>query len=170
MPSFRPTNYFNHRITCQLCFQKGHTGLTCRNGPGHSFSSHTPPLRLTTNHYTIPTPFPSASYVQPTTSQMICKIFPCTLSILAYSRSMLPMVKDLVLGKLLYQGPTEESLYPIHLSKSSSNLFYLHAKAPSPLWHQRLGHPSQQVLRQLLAKNKINVTDSLNQLPLYSDC
>ncbi|CAB4289359.1 unnamed protein product [Prunus armeniaca] len=161
MPSFRPTNYFNHRITCQLCFQKGHTGLTCRNGPGHSFSSHTPPLRLTTNHYTIPTPFPSASYV----SNM-----PNNNHAAFTNWSMLPMVKDLVLGKLLYQGPTEESLYPIHLSKSSSNLFYLHAKAPSPLWHQRLGHPSQQVLRQLLAKNKINVTDSLNQLPLYSDC
>lgn len=132
--------------------------------------------------------------VQPTTSQMICQIFPCILSILVWTRVYVAngqvlniqntgkthlftsksqftlnyvlhtpqathnllsvnkfvkdsccyiiltpfscLIKDLVSGKLLYQGPTKGGLYPIRLSNSSSNPICLHAKAPSPLWHQ----------------------------------
>ncbi|XP_021819538.1 uncharacterized protein LOC110761381 [Prunus avium] len=46
-PPYRPSNYVNSRIKCQICNKPGHTAITCRNRHNHSYQGHAPSPRLT---------------------------------------------------------------------------------------------------------------------------
>ena len=66
-------------------------------------------------------------------------------------------IKDLPTGRLLYRGPSRNGLYPltgVHqplLHQPHTSFSSLQSKAvSSSLWHDRLGHPNNQVLRRLL--------------------
>uniref|UniRef100_A0A2N9HKM9 Integrase catalytic domain-containing protein n=1 Tax=Fagus sylvatica TaxID=28930 RepID=A0A2N9HKM9_FAGSY len=69
-------------------------------------------------------------------------------------------IKDLSSGRLLYNGPSEHGLYPIHgaiLPASSPKLFHTSAvSSSSQLWHNRLGHPQQSVVKHVL-QNKLRL-------------
>ncbi|KAK9951723.1 hypothetical protein M0R45_007159 [Rubus argutus] len=54
----------------------------------------------------------------------------------------------LLSGRLLFQGPCKDGLYPLRLSHTSSNPQAL-AAIHSSIWHNRLGHPSSDVLSRL---------------------
>ncbi|CAL2259750.1 unnamed protein product [Prunus armeniaca] len=51
-------------------------------------------------------------------------------------------------GRLLFQGPCEDGLYPLTLSSVSTPPQAL-ASIHSSIWHNRLGHPSSNVLARL---------------------
>jgi hypothetical protein len=66
-------------------------------------------------------------------------------------------IKDLPTGRLLYRGPSRNGLYPltgVHqplLHQPHTSFSSLQSKAvSSSLWHDRLGHPNNQVLQRLL--------------------
>ena len=69
-------------------------------------------------------------------------------------------IKDLNSGRLLYNGPSEHGLYPIHgaiLPASSPKSFYTFAvSSSSQLWHNQLGHPQQSVVKHVL-QNKLRL-------------
>ncbi|CAL8133522.1 unnamed protein product [Prunus armeniaca] len=65
-------------------------------------------------------------------------------------------VKDLVSGKTLFHSKSENGLYPFRSPSSSSSfptiaVALLGIRTSSPVWHQRLGHPSPAVFQKLLA-------------------
>ncbi|CAL8085961.1 unnamed protein product [Prunus armeniaca] len=65
-------------------------------------------------------------------------------------------VKDLVSGKTLFHGKSENGLYPFRSPSSSSSfpttaVALLGIRTSSPVWHQRLGHPSPVVFQKLSA-------------------
>lgn len=64
------------------------------------------------------------------------------------------LVKDNLTGAILLQGPSEGSLYPVHLNKFVTNKRASIAlnviKASTDLWHKRLGHPNSQILHRVL--------------------
>ena len=51
-------------------------------------------------------------------------------------------------GRLLFQGPCQDGLYPLHLSSESSVPHAL-SSVHSSIWHHRLGHPSSSVLARV---------------------
>ncbi|PRQ57648.1 putative RNA-directed DNA polymerase [Rosa chinensis] len=51
----------------------------------------------------------------------------------------------LLTGRLLFQGPCKDGLYPLNLSSVSTTRYAL-ASTHSAIWHNRLGHPSSNVL------------------------
>ncbi|KAL6140455.1 hypothetical protein ACLB2K_058754 [Fragaria x ananassa] len=83
------------------------------------------------------------------------------------------VIQDKVLGKVLYQGLSKQGLYPIPFDLPSINKSAersLEVKTPSSstksscfvgklvkhnLWHQRFGHPSNEVVKAML--NKCNI-------------
>jgi hypothetical protein len=54
----------------------------------------------------------------------------------------------LLTGRLLFQGPCKDGLYPLRLS-SESTIPQALSSVHSSLWHNRLGHPSSSVLSRL---------------------
>ncbi|CAL2259385.1 unnamed protein product [Prunus armeniaca] len=63
-------------------------------------------------------------------------------------------VKDLVSGKTLFHGKSENGLYPFRSPLSSSSfpttaVALLGIRTSSPVWHQRFGHPSPAVFQKL---------------------
>uniref|UniRef100_A0A2N9HHM9 CCHC-type domain-containing protein n=1 Tax=Fagus sylvatica TaxID=28930 RepID=A0A2N9HHM9_FAGSY len=77
-------------------------------------------------------------------------------------------IKDLSSGRLLYNGPSEHGLYPIHgaiLPASSPKLFHTSAvSSSSQLWHNRLGHPQQSVVKHVL-QNKLRLPTVVVSIP-----
>ncbi|KAB2618580.1 hypothetical protein D8674_014449 [Pyrus ussuriensis x Pyrus communis] len=73
-------------------------------------------------------------------------------------------IKDLRTGRMLFQGPCEGGLYPFYWDASngtsgvalSPQALLVH-KADIHLWHQRLGHPSSQVLHTIVNKHQLPV-------------
>lgn len=64
-------------------------------------------------------------------------------------------MKDNNSGNILFQGPSREGLYPLHLglhhkNKSASSPSVMFTSIISTgVWHNRRGHPGQATLRQL---------------------
>lgn len=61
-------------------------------------------------------------------------------------------VQDQLLGKILFQGLSENGLYPFSGSASPSNrgsspIALVGAKVTDNVWHKRLGHPSSLIFR-----------------------
>ena len=93
------------------------------------------------------------------------------------------LIMDLPTGKVLYQGLSEDGVYPIPLSSSlttdpgfpsslafNSNSSVKHAiSSQALLWHQRLGHPCSKLLQSVLASFPSNVTISVNN-DICSQC
>jgi hypothetical protein len=66
------------------------------------------------------------------------------------------LIQDLPTGRVLYQGLSENGVYPIHSSrifKSNSQKSALHTFLSAAnnwlLWHTRLGHPSASILHSV---------------------
>uniref|UniRef100_A0A2N9F7W8 Integrase catalytic domain-containing protein n=1 Tax=Fagus sylvatica TaxID=28930 RepID=A0A2N9F7W8_FAGSY len=71
------------------------------------------------------------------------------------------LVQDLPTGRILYQGQSENGVYPIHSSsflKSVYNKFAFNSSLSAAnnwlLWHTRLGHPSASILHSVFPSLK----------------
>jgi hypothetical protein len=64
-------------------------------------------------------------------------------------------VKDLQTQSVIVRCNSSGSLYPLHLPPAQS----LVAKAASPLWHRRLGHPSHEALSKLASSVSTHLED-----------
>ena len=71
------------------------------------------------------------------------------------------LIQDLPTGRVLYQGLSENGVYPIHSSrifKSNSQKSALHTSLSAAnnwlLWHTRLGHPSASILHSVFPSLK----------------
>ncbi|PRQ40459.1 putative RNA-directed DNA polymerase [Rosa chinensis] len=79
------------------------------------------------------------------------------------------LVMDKVLGRILYQGLSKQGMYPIPfdlplkfgstststIPSSFSKTAYVGKTIKNLLWHQRLGHPTNEVVKSMLKKCKI---------------
>lgn len=79
-------------------------------------------------------------------------------------------VKDNLTGKILFQGHTEGGLYPIHLFSHKTSPSYLMITASPSLWHQRTGHPSAQILQQIISKNNLPILGKFKDLSFCNSC
>jgi hypothetical protein len=77
------------------------------------------------------------------------------------------LVKDRATKTTLLRGSCEDGLYCLPNKRSSRALFT--AKESEELWHQRLGHPSLSVVRQILVSSNLNVATD-NQHPVCDTC
>lgn len=80
------------------------------------------------------------------------------------------IIKNNTTGKILFQGPTEGSLYPIHFRSQRPPQACFISSASYTLWHQRLGHPSNRVLQQVISSSNLQTTGTNKHLSLCSDC
>lgn len=66
------------------------------------------------------------------------------------------VVKDKISGRILFQGPIEHGLYPFRLTSNHVNkagpAVLLGERVSAPIWHSRLGHPSNATLHLVLSK------------------
>ncbi|KAM2436022.1 hypothetical protein PS1_025908 [Malus domestica] len=67
-------------------------------------------------------------------------------------------IQDKVTQKVMYQGLSNNDVYPLPVLKSSpvSPAAYIGQRISSALWHCRLGHPANQVLKAALSKADIS--------------
>ncbi|KAJ0781359.1 putative RNA-directed DNA polymerase [Helianthus annuus] len=70
------------------------------------------------------------------------------------------VVKDESTHTTLLTGPSENGLYTLRLPrfKSIPKLAFTSIKAPSTVWHQRLGHPHQRVFDTVISSFSLPVT------------
>jgi hypothetical protein len=82
-------------------------------------------------------------------------------------------IQDLPTGNLLYSGLSENGLYPIRgamlPSSSSVSSCFSAVHLPPQVWHNRLGHPQDRVLRHLLANNT-HVQTVSHKFPFCTHC
>jgi hypothetical protein len=66
-------------------------------------------------------------------------------------------VKDKVTKKVILQGRSRGGLYPITFSKASSSTHHASSsiKLSPRQWHQRLGHPSNNVVQNIVRNNNL---------------
>jgi hypothetical protein len=84
-------------------------------------------------------------------------------------------VKDNLTWVVLFQGPSENGLYPIPLHHKSLNKWkgfttYLGVKTTDMVWHQRLGHPSFSIFQYLLKNWQLPLTGSVDKTRICSSC
>ncbi|XP_070672151.1 uncharacterized protein [Malus domestica] len=84
-------------------------------------------------------------------------------------------VKDLRTAKMLFQGPSEDGLYPFYWNASNgvssiaiSPTALIIAKADIYIWHRVLGHPSWEVLHSIVHKNNLLVIGSVRNFLNHS--
>ena len=88
------------------------------------------------------------------------------------------LVKDLTMGASLVRGQNEGNLYvwpssnPVRQSASSAHLFSASSQPSVSFlaWHCRLGHPSLQVLQNLVSSQGLPVLRSESQFSHCSAC
>jgi histone deacetylase 1/2 len=75
-------------------------------------------------------------------------------------------VKDKVTKKILLHGRSRGGLYPIPFDKASSSIShqaFASVKVSSSQWHQRLGHPSNNVVHNIVKTHELSCSpDSLS--------
>jgi len=75
-------------------------------------------------------------------------------------------IHDLQRGVVLFQGLCKNGLYPIFPTlSSSSKQAFSSSLASSSLWHRRLGHPSNKVLRTLVSRSLLGSFSRLSNSP-----
>jgi len=85
-------------------------------------------------------------------------------------------VQDNLTGAMLLQGPSENGLYliPLHslnsLNKWKGLTAHLGVKTMDMVWHQRLGHPSFSIFRQLLKNHCLPLTGSPDRTRVCESC
>jgi hypothetical protein len=84
-------------------------------------------------------------------------------------------VKDILTGNTLLTGPSDNGLYPINLRQLSASPYHaltmtVGVKAPTSIWHCILGHPSLEILRRVIFKFSLPVSDSINKTSVYAPC
>lgn len=84
-------------------------------------------------------------------------------------------VKDNTTGKTLFQGRSENGLYPISLhqyikNKAQLPRALLGERVSTPIWHQRLGHPATAILKKLVHSNKLSTTGSSTNFSFCDSC
>ena len=102
----------------------------------------------------------------PLSMHQLCKDNKCRCIIDEFS----VCIQDKVTQAILYQGLSNNAVYPIHVLKPSkaSPVAYIGQKINSALWHCRLGHPTNSVTKVALSKAAIPF--SCNDTPSYLYC
>lgn len=81
--------------------------------------------------------------------QKFCKNNNCWFALTANFFFFFLVVKDMLTGQILLQGPSKEGLYPIKLpssiNKVCKQIALLGVIATSSIWHARLGHLSSKI-------------------------
>jgi histone deacetylase 1/2 len=85
------------------------------------------------------------------------------------------LIKEQETRKVLHRGKCENGLYPLHDSNkqvfvSSNKRVFGATKLPSSVWHQRLGHASSRVVKQVLEKNHFSVLQESNKDRVCDAC
>ena len=67
------------------------------------------------------------------------------------------LVKDKVTRNIILQGRSRGGLYPLPFSRASSHARHASSgvKISSSQWHQRLGHPSNKVVQNIVRSNNL---------------
>lgn len=70
--------------------------------------------------------------------------------------------RDLHTGAILVQGPHKDGVYvwPVNFKLSASPLALISATVSLPLWHSRLSHPSNRIVRHLVSSNVFSISSS----------
>ncbi|KAJ0615408.1 putative RNA-directed DNA polymerase [Helianthus annuus] len=79
-------------------------------------------------------------------------------------------VKDTVTRTILLTGPSKDRLYSFHLPKFHpvSHVAFSTIRASPTTWHQRLGHPHSQLLKSMISRHSLPVTNSV--FPFCNSC
>ncbi|CAL9026180.1 unnamed protein product [Prunus brigantina] len=131
----------------QICGKRGHGALDCYHMSNYSFQGQTPPSSLTamTAH----------------TSYSPKQVW--------FADSGATHHMDKVTHQVLLKGKCDHGLYPIPLlpqstisSISSKHKAYIGQQIKSSLWHQRLGHTTNEVTKKMLQASAISASDDLS--------
>ncbi|CAL9020560.1 unnamed protein product, partial [Prunus brigantina] len=96
---------------------------------------------------------------------MIWPIFVSQLHIRVKIKCLLAMVQDLSTGRTLFQGKSENGLYPFR--GGSCKFVALIGERTTPfVWHQRLGHPSNDIFNKI--SSVIPVSSSKSSLMCHT--
>ena len=82
-------------------------------------------------------------------------------------------VKDKATRKVLLHGRSEGGLYPIPFRRASSSSpprHALSAKVSTTQWHQRLGHPANNVVQTIVRQNNLSCSSSDNPVLVCDAC
>ncbi|KAJ0753710.1 putative RNA-directed DNA polymerase [Helianthus annuus] len=81
------------------------------------------------------------------------------------------VVKDESTHTILLTGPSEQGLYSLYLPKLKSlpHVSFTATKAPSAIWHQRLGHPNARVFQSIMSSSQLPVSNKVSS-SLCSSC
>jgi hypothetical protein len=85
------------------------------------------------------------------------------------------LVKDNKTRTTLLQDPSEDGLYPIHLSTLSTNkrrslAALLGVRTSSSVWHFRLGNPSNQLVFSLIRSHHLPIIETINCSNVCDSC
>jgi len=85
------------------------------------------------------------------------------------------LVKEILIGKILFRGVVDTGLYPLAGCQNSlQNLICLSAtvgvRATADTWHSKLWHPATSVFDNLFHSNKLYVTSPSNKVDFCSAC
>jgi hypothetical protein len=82
------------------------------------------------------------------------------------------LIKDQVTKKVLLQGPCSGGLYPImsHLTPSIQKYASAVLKLSSHHWHNRLGHPSFEIVRRVIKDNNSSCSSLENSGSMRDAC
>ncbi|KAI5327629.1 hypothetical protein L3X38_027025 [Prunus dulcis] len=75
------------------------------------------------------------------------------------------LLSDKLTKQIVLQGKSNHGLYHIPLAPSSAPVAYLGQQIKSSLWHKRLGHPTNEVVKLMLQASAVSVSpDSVSAL------
>jgi hypothetical protein len=83
------------------------------------------------------------------------------------------LIKDRDTRKIIHRGRCVGGLYPLisSLKSSQSSKYAFVAIKPSQSkWHSRLGHPSFDIVRQIISKNKLPCVRDSSNLSVCDPC
>ena len=140
----------SERPICQICGKVGHLALDCYHRMDYAYQGKHPPTKLAAIAF--------ASNLA--SVHKICHDNKCW----CYFDENTISIQALAAGKILYQGKSEDGVYPIYPQKASQlslsskvcNSVASVSVFNKTLWHMRLDHPSDQVLKHLFPNANVS--------------
>jgi hypothetical protein len=83
-------------------------------------------------------------------------------------------VKDKATRRILLHGRSKGGLYPVPVNRASASFSSRHAsssvKVSPSQWHQRLGHPSNNIVQTIVKNHSLPVLDSDKSSSICDAC
>lgn len=77
------------------------------------------------------------------------------------------LIKDKATKKILHKGPCRRGLYPL---PASSKQAFASSRESVTRWHERLGHPSSQVVKHVISHNNLSCVPESNKAHVCDAC